>query len=104
MVDQQPEKGSKDNSRAFWQIFLSEVLQDEAVLEALAEELGFNPVSLSRWGRGVVPRNAVRTLRNLVDAASWPKQYRDQFIEEVRKSYPSFYSEPLLLMEEMPVK
>jgi hypothetical protein len=104
MAEQQPEKGSKDTSRAPWQIFLSEVLQDETVLEALAEELGFNPVSLSRWGRGVVPRNAVRTLRNLVDASSFPKQYRDQFIEEVRKSYPDFYSEPNPLMEDIPVK
>src|SRR5258708_6017436 len=103
MVDQQPDNALKDLPRASWQILFSEIIQDGTVLEALAKEIGFAKISLARWGRGVVPNN-VQTLRRLVDCRSFPKHYRDRFIEEIRKSYPDFYSESVLLMEEGPVK
>lgn len=98
MGDQQPE-----TPRASWQILLSEIIQDAAVLEALSNEIGFNKVSLVRWGRGVVPNN-IQTLQRLVDSRSFPPQRRHHFVEAVRKSFPDFHTEPNPLLEEGPAK
>lgn len=99
----QQEKAPKEALRP-WQAFLNELFQDDALLSDLAEELGFNPASMARWGRGVVPRNPLRTLKNLVNAAHFPPARREHFITAVLQTYPEFSPDVDPLLDDLPVK
>lgn len=95
---------SKMVDRAGWQKYLETILRTETVLNALAAELIFHKESLKRWGRGTIPREPKHTLRSLVYAKAFPQEHRAPFIEEVRKVYPDFDTEPVSLFDERPAK
>jgi hypothetical protein len=101
MID---EKAAQTSRIADWQRMLGQIIEDEQILFALADELGMHPDSLKRWTQGTIPRNPVRTLRALYSASSFPSKLRGVFSEAVSKSFPDFEEVLNPLLEDIPVK
>jgi hypothetical protein len=91
-------------SIAEWQQILGQIIENEQILFALADELGIHQDTIKRWTQGTIPRNAVRMLRALCSASSFPSDFRGAFVEAVSKSYPDFGQAPNPLLENIPVK
>src|SRR5579875_3714091 len=101
------DEGNRLKSSRFvveWQRMLGQIIENEQILVALADELGMHPDTLKRWTQGTTPRNAIRTLRTLCSASSFPTELRGAFTEAVSKSYPDFGQVPNPLLENIPVK
>jgi hypothetical protein len=98
MIDEKPQL------IADWQRILGQIIEDEQILVALADELGMHPDSIKRWTQGTIPRNPVRTLRALISRTSFPAKFRGVFSEAVSKTYPDFEEVLNPLLEDIPVK
>nr|BBH86266.1 hypothetical protein KTC_10170 [Thermosporothrix sp. COM3] len=96
------------NREAFsWRSFLAEIISDPQEKQRLANAMGINPVTLTRWvsspsrasGKEKYPRPQIHSLQQLV--ASLP-EYREKLIPSLLQEFPELSREDFQLPETPP--